>query len=182
MSNNIPDDLQTTFKKRGIKTKADSAEVLNFIGKNARTPFALMVDRMVSRFSPSTTDVATLGEAYDTAYYKTVSGSREKDYESVYGGVDYSVPVTQDSRNKETLDEIFGNNDNDPTGSAGGIGATEAKEIIGLSGTTKFNTRGLKEKHVVMVKAQQGTVSVLDEDSAGVRGPEDKDASIDSIS
>lgn len=180
MSNNIPDSLQTTFKKRGIKTQRTTEEVLTFVGKNSKTTFAAMAERMVSQFTPTDTDVATLGEAYESGYYRDTPEG-QKTYESLYGEVDFTVPVAQDETNREILDEIFGNNDNDPTGSAGGINEEEAKEIIGRSGTTKLNSSSLGEKHSEMLKAQTGMIGIQDEESAGVRGSEDKDAPIDAI-
>lgn len=181
MSNNIQDDLKTTFKKRGIKTKSTSQEVLNFVGRNSNTTFSTMAARMAARFTPSSTEVAALGEAYDSLYYRKTVGSQEKTYEAVYGGADFTVPVEANAQNRALLDEIFGNNDNDSSGSSGGISEETAKDIIGLSGTTRANMKSLMEKHAGMYDSQRSTLNVLDEDSAGVRGVEDRNVGIDSI-
>lgn len=169
------------FNARGIKTKNKVRERLNFLGRNSKTTFSAMAVVQAARFTSSNTDVAVLGEAYESGYYKQTVGSLEKTYESVYGDVDYTTPVANDPDNKALLDEIFGNNDNDPTGSVGGLSDSDAQEVIGRSGTTKNNKSSLVERNRELRRTQSGNVAVEDEDTVGVRGSGELDAPIEPI-
>ena len=177
---NLRDDLQDYFRKRGIRTRRKVKESLNFVGKNGNTTFGQMQVRLASQFVGSNTEVATLGQAYDNLYYERTIGSREKTYEDVYGTVDFTVPVSENPANKEVLDEIFGNNDNDPTGS-GAISQAGAREVIGREDRTSLNQSSLVERNEALRRAQAGTSGVEDEDTRGIRGVEEPDAPIEPI-
>jgi hypothetical protein len=181
MSNNRPDTLQETFRKRGIKVKADTREPLAFVGEDSKTSFSAMADRLAERFTATDTDVAVLGEAYKSLIYEQQAGSGERTYEDVYGQTDFSKAVLDDPTRRVTLDEVFGNNDNDPTGSAGGLSVDEAAETIGQTGTTRNNQRTIFERHGGLYRAQTNTTTIRDEETAGIRAVNDIDAPIEPI-
>lgn len=181
MSNNRPDTLRETFRKRGIKVKAGTREQLTFVGESSLTSFARMSARQAAKFIPGDTDVAAIGEAYDSRFYELLAGSAEKTYEDIYGGTDFSQAVLENPEVRTTLDEVFGNNDDDPTGESGGLSATEAAETIGQSGTTKNNDRTLAERHRGLFESQTNTTTTRDEDTRGIRAVEDLGSPIEPI-
>lgn len=176
---NRPDSLQDYFRKRGVKVKSDTRETVLFVGKNADMPFAVMADIQASKFTSVNTDVAELGEAY--ASLKYISGTTgDRAYEDIYGRNDYTVPVQQDPTSKEILDEVFGSNDEDPSGEIG-ISEYGVKASLGRSGEVKNALRSLIERHRGLYEAQTNTAGLPDEESAGVHGVEDIGSPIEPI-
>lgn len=180
MSNNRPDDQQTYFRKRGIKTRLDAKEGTSFVGKSARTPFTEMAQRMLSRFTEEDTDVATLGEAYASGVYEQGTDGH-RTYEDVYGKTDFTVPVQQDLATRDVLDEVFGNNDNDPTGERSGLSEDGVKITVSTTGTTKNALRNQIEIHRGLYLSQVDSAGIRDEETVGVRGVEDIGAAIEPI-
>lgn len=178
---NLRDDLQDYFRKRGIRTRRKVKEELNFVGKNGKTSFGQMQTRLAAQFVGNNTEVATLGQAYNNIYYEQTAGSTERAYEAVYGDVDYTVPVAENPTNKEVLDQLFGNNNSDPTGTGTGVSASGAKETIGRGGKTSLNKSSLVEKNEALRRAQAGTAGIEDEDTRGIRGVDEPDAPIEPI-
>lgn len=180
MSNNRPDSIQDYFRKRGVKTQADTREPVSYVGRDAKTPFNTMAIRQATRFVGDDTDVAVLGEAYSSLVYEKGS-NKERTYESVYGSVDYTVPVQTGATTREVLDEVFGNNDNDPTGDSGGISESGVKASVSAIGTTQNALRSLLEIHNALYQSQTLTGGERDEDTYGVRGIADVGAPIEPI-
>lgn len=174
MINNRRQTQEEFFRRRGIKTRAEAREEQNFVGKQSRSTFSQMQDRMIARFTPGSSNVAVLGEAYSPAYY----GRGERVYEDVYGTTDYSKVVSEDPTRRETLNTVFGGNDNGTTSS---FSEEEARTVLGVGGATSPNSRALIEKHRSMYRNQNNTNGVSDESSRGIRGLEDYDAAIEPI-
>ena len=134
---------------------------------------------MVSRFTPTNTDVAVLGEAYQSVRYGVTTTA--KVYEDIYGDTDFSESVVQDPTVRQTLDDVFGNNDNDPTGEAAALSEEEARVTVGRTGSTQVNAASLLEINKGLGRAQAGFLTYRDEDTRGIRGVDDIDAKIEPI-
>ena len=80
MTISTPDDIKTTLKNRGVKTTANSQRPLRFIGSDAQRTFKEVAAELAVLFSEEDSDVATLGEFYETAVYKKGT-TNEKTYE-----------------------------------------------------------------------------------------------------
>ena len=173
-------DTQTeTLKKAGVRSKAQAQRDANFVGSRAAVTFSEQSNRMLARFTPGDTEVAELGEFYDSGVYRQTEGSEEKTYENIFERLDWEV-AAQDPNTKLALDEVFGNNDKDPSGSGGEVTQAELREVLG-TGTTEIVSRSLKERSVELTETQNSLTSARDEDTRGIRGVDDVDAPIDPI-
>lgn len=179
VTTNRRDTQSQALRKAGVRSKAQSQRSANYVGSRANVSFKEQTDRMLARFTPGDSEVAVLGEFYDSAVYRQTSDSGEKSYENVFGDLDWEV-AAQDPSTKRALDEVFGNNDKDPTGSGGEVTQTELREVLGR-GTTENVSRSLKERAMELTETQNNNVSARDEDTKGIRGVEDVDAQIEPI-
>jgi hypothetical protein len=167
------DDARTTLRRRGVKELSESAKPLVFVGNKAKVSFKELSIDLEAKFEPGDVEVATLGELYETAVYKNSDGS--KNYETVYDGVDWSVPA-QDEDTKRVLNEIFGNTDTEPTESD----KEKIKTIFGTKVVTN-NQSSIKERCTGLKTLTGGNQIYKDEDTRGIRGIADFDAPIETI-
>jgi hypothetical protein len=167
--------LKEELEKRGVKSSALADRPLNFIGSTADITFDDMAARLRALFTLTSTDVASIGDAYDTGFYQKIAGSKDRTYESVYGRVDWSR-AAQDPSTLQVLEEAFGNNDNAP--SEPDINPSDLQKIYGVAKTAP-NKKTPKELATASGEAQNNTRQVRDSSTKGIRGVADIDAPID---
>lgn len=167
--------LKEELEKRGVKSSALTDRPLNFIGSTAAVTFDDMAIRMRSLFTLTSTDVANIGDAYDTAFYQKTAGSKDRTYESVFGRTDWTR-AAQDPSTLQVLEEAYGNNDNAP--SEPDINPSDLQKIYGVTKTAP-NKKTPKELASAAGEAQNNTRQIRDANTRGIRGVADADAPID---
>jgi hypothetical protein len=161
--------------KRGVKSSAQADRPLNFVGAEARITFAGMSERMRSLFTPTNTDVANIGDAYDTGFYQRTAGSKQRTYENVFGDIDWSR-AAEDPITLQILEEAYGNNDNAPR--EPNIAPDDLQRIYGVTKTAP-NKRTTLENSRVARDSQNTNRQRNDADTRGIRGVDEVDAPIE---
>ena len=163
------------LEKRGVKSSALAERPLNYIGATATVTFDEMATRMRNLFVGDETAVARIGDAYDSAFYQKTSGSKQRTYEKVYAGFDWTK-ATEDETTLQILEEAYGNNDNAP--SSQDVNPDDLRKIYGSTKSTP-NTRTPRELAVGATDAQNNMRQQRDSTTKGIRGVADVDAPID---
>lgn len=177
MTTNRPDDLRRSLLKRGIRTARNNDKDINFIGASGPATFSETAAALASQFTGNSTDVATIGQAYENASYRRAQ-TGEKTYEDVYDDVDWSVGA-EDPETRAALTEIFGDVDNTPPAGSG-LTEDQLRTVLGRD-VSRFNTPNLKERQRGLVLAQNGINPRRTEDTRGIRGVDEYDAPIHPI-
>jgi hypothetical protein len=163
------------LEKQGIKTKAQEEanrslleKAGRWIGESAYNTLSGVTSAKVEDPQPS-----SLGDVYNSNSYTQGQSQQGLSYEPVYGNKVYD----ETQADREALDEIFGNNDNAPQGSD--ISPSSLDEVYG-TGASASAVRSPEEIAAALAQAQSQDVQ-SDEDTKGIRGINDEDASIDPV-
>lgn len=163
------------FEKRGIKSSSQAARPLNFVGATARVTFFGMASRMQGLFTPTNTDVAKIGDAYDNGFYEKTEGNKHRTYESVYENIDWSK-AAEDPITLQVLEEAYGNNDNAPM--EADIAPSDLQKIYGATKTAPNQKTALEFSRATQ-DAQSSSRQQRDADTRGIRGVAEHDAPIE---
>lgn len=132
---------------------------------------------------------AEVGSAYDRGGYQATNSSIERnddllardedvDYEAVYGTKDYTTLVHSDPEAKNSLDEVYGNNDQAPEGSDL---SPEVFDSVYRRAAQQVTAAGTDEMLNRVTEAQSATTPPRDEDTTGIQSAAEDDAQIDSV-
>lgn len=168
--NKRPDTITEVLKKRGVKATNNRTKSINYVGKKTGVSFEKVVTEKL--LNPG---VTSLGSAYSRSEYETIPGSRNRDYEPVYGNSDYTNAVKSDPSLRKTLDNLFGSR---LAPEATKISEATVTTVLGINKAVP-NVPGLGEQRTSLVRSQNGNFVAQDDETVGIRGVEDEDADIE---
>ena len=168
----IADTSDTLLEKRGVKRKASKNNRINFIGKKAKSFTALTESHLLT---PD--EEASIGAAYNNAIYEKNSSSKQREYELVYGKVDYTQAVAEDSSVKAQLDKLFGSS---PLLASGVLEETQLKTVLGAT-RASLNSASATDMTIASVRAQNNLGVVSDDESNSIRGVGADDALVETF-
>jgi hypothetical protein len=191
---------QEKFAKMGVKSSQASSNLQDaprYVGasvssfKTVDSQFSADVQALFSS-GDTTTGPAQVGQVYNTSPYTAPAvGDRllsddprrenlqtsiqDKDYESVYGNKDFTALLAVDPEAKQSLDEVFGNNDAASQGSD--VDPASFNAVFGAGAALSTKATSL-EASARLQKVNSLTRVEDDVDTRGIRGEADDDAEI----
>ena len=173
--------LARSLAKRGIMVAPGQVEA--FIGTGALKTFRQTADGLAaagqSIGSGLEAEAASIGQSYEQAAYKLGSelGTNDRGYEDTYGDHDYSGLVQTTPSAREALNEASGDSDAAP----GGSEVSPDTFRVVYPGTTTQTTPSVEAQASAARNAQSSTPTGTADDTSGIRGVEDDDATIDPV-